>query len=99
MSKTNTVTMTMERYESIQDKVKYLEDEAAMYKALMQRELSNNSDQHLYVSFALGKSANIPSGIYTTNELLHELDQKIEIVQKSNIFELIFYKLFTKKLD
>jgi hypothetical protein len=38
------------------------------------------------------------AGIYSTNELLHKMHRKVEIVEKSNILMLIYYKLFTNML-
>jgi hypothetical protein len=92
------VNLDLAEYHMLIDRRNEAEERASMYQALMERDLSNRSDELLYISPTLSHYTTMREGIYSTNELLHQMHMKVEIVEKSNIFMLIYYKLFTDKL-
>jgi hypothetical protein len=74
------------------------EEKASMYQVLMERDLSSRSKELLYISPTISYNTSLREGIYSTNELLHQMHRKVKIVEESNILLLIYYKLFTNML-
>jgi uncharacterized protein YabN with tetrapyrrole methylase and pyrophosphatase domain len=92
------VNLDLYDYQNLVSRVEGAEEDAKMYQTLMERDLSKRSKELLYVSPDVARFTDMFAGIYSTNELLHKMHRKVEIVEKSNILMLIYYKLFTNML-
>lgn len=93
------VNLDLYDYQNLVSRIERAEEDAKMYQTLMERDLSNRSEELLYISPQISFNTSLSEGIYSTNELLHEMHKKVEIVDKSNILMLIYYKLFTNMLE
>jgi hypothetical protein len=98
MATTDKITMNLERYEEIMNRINVEKEKTDTYRALLESKLDSNDAILVYlgddVCYDLGRI----SGLYTTNEVIKSLSRKKRLIENSNLLQIIWHKYITKKL-